>query len=318
MFMNTTLQAAVHLGKDDDTNLHFAKNHIWDSLGHLFGEIKRPTCELSEILGPKTPEIVGLKIIEFEETTKRSISLSCEKTYQITPSQVYVFSDSVLCMGEMRSDPNAAWMTKIKWYSQNNHLQYVNRMDGMQTEFEWKIFPEFTTSGILEEIQKFIKVIQCEPEHFNGRIIFLSMFDDIMWRENDNTEECNHNAIEVGKYARRFPRGHWSFLGPGQEKTWYKTCSDKPNREWDKTAAMMILQVVTEFAHPVLRASSAFERGKSDMKEYGKSSRFDDNEGNIEMLLHTVISVNLLSIYGSWQIGAKTGQKLIRRVSSLL
>ena len=33
MFMNTTLQAAVHLGEDYDTNLHFAKNHIWDSLG---------------------------------------------------------------------------------------------------------------------------------------------------------------------------------------------------------------------------------------------------------------------------------------------
>ena len=62
MFTKTTLQA-VHLRKDYDTNLHHAKNHIWDSLGQLFGEIKRLICELSEILGPKTPEIVGLKNI---------------------------------------------------------------------------------------------------------------------------------------------------------------------------------------------------------------------------------------------------------------
>ena len=41
MFMNTTLQAAIHLGKDYETNSHNAKNHIWDSLGQLFGEIKR-------------------------------------------------------------------------------------------------------------------------------------------------------------------------------------------------------------------------------------------------------------------------------------
>ena len=67
--MNTTLQAAVHLGRK------FAKNHIWDSLEQLFEEIKRRICELSEVLGPRTPEIVGLKIIEFEDTTWRSISL---------------------------------------------------------------------------------------------------------------------------------------------------------------------------------------------------------------------------------------------------
>ena len=36
MFVNTTLRAAVHLGKDYDTNLHYAKNHLWDSLGQFF------------------------------------------------------------------------------------------------------------------------------------------------------------------------------------------------------------------------------------------------------------------------------------------
>ena len=91
--MNTTLQAAVHLDKDYDTNLHHAKNHIWDSLGQLFGEINRLICEQSEIRGPKTPEIVGLKIIEFEENTWRSISFLCEGAYQITTAEVYVFSD---------------------------------------------------------------------------------------------------------------------------------------------------------------------------------------------------------------------------------
>ena len=153
--------------------------------------------------------------------------------------------------------------------------------------------------GILEEIQKFVKSFQCEPEHFNSRIIFMSMFDVIMRGENDNTEECAQNPIEVSKYAPRFPCGRWSFLGPRLEKTWYKTCSDKPNREWDRTAAMIVLQLVTESDHPVSRASSVFERGKLDITEYGKkSTRFDDNEGNIEMLLCTVISVNQLSVYG--------------------
>ena len=45
MFMNCTLRAAVHLGKDYDTNLHYAKNHLWDSLGQLFCDIIIPICE---------------------------------------------------------------------------------------------------------------------------------------------------------------------------------------------------------------------------------------------------------------------------------
>ena len=89
--------------------------------------------------------------------------------------------------------------------SQNNHFKELNRIDGMQTEFEWKIFPGFTTLGILEEIQKLTEGIQCEPEHFNDRIIFMSMKNDIAWRENGNTKTCVQNSIEVAKYARRFP-----------------------------------------------------------------------------------------------------------------
>ena len=80
----------------------------------------------------------------------------CERVYQVTIAKVDVFSDAVLCMGVMRGDQNAAWMNKIGWYSQNNYLKELNRIDGMQTEFEWKIFPGFTTIGILEKIQKFM------------------------------------------------------------------------------------------------------------------------------------------------------------------
>ena len=62
--------------------------------------------------------------------------LIVRKSFQVTIADVCVFSDSILCMGEMRGDRNAAWMNKIKWYSQNNNLKELNRIDGMQTEFE--------------------------------------------------------------------------------------------------------------------------------------------------------------------------------------
>ena len=41
MFMNTTLQVAVHLGQDFDQNLRFVKNHFWSSLKKLFKETEK-------------------------------------------------------------------------------------------------------------------------------------------------------------------------------------------------------------------------------------------------------------------------------------
>ena len=60
--------------------------------------------------------------------------------------------------------------------------------------------------------------LQCEPEQFEGRIIFMSMYNDILWGERGNTEKCETNSVTVANYARRFPLERWSFLGPGSEK----------------------------------------------------------------------------------------------------
>ena len=78
---------------------------------------------------------------------------------------------------------------KIEWYSENNHFKDVNRIDGMPTEFEWKIFPGFTTLGFIEKVQDVTKDLQCELEQFNYRIIFMSMFHDITWREKKEKQK---------------------------------------------------------------------------------------------------------------------------------
>ena len=36
---------------------------------------------------------------------------------------------------------------------------------------------------ILAEIQKMLTEMQCEPEQFLGRIILMTMYNDIIWRE---------------------------------------------------------------------------------------------------------------------------------------
>ena len=69
------------------------------------------------------------------------------------------------------------------------------------------------------------------------------------------------NSRNVEAYAKRFPHGCWSFLGLGCEKTWYGTHVSKPNGVWNSTGEAMMLNFA-ESGHPVLRATSASERGE--------------------------------------------------------
>ena len=99
-----------------------------------------------------------------------------------------------------------------------------------------------------------------DPSQFKGRILFMSMFNGIIWRIKDNERECIANATLVTFFAKRFPAGHWSFLGPGSEKKWYSTYIDRPQGEWDKVAELMMIKL-GESGHPVFRATSPLSRG---------------------------------------------------------
>ena len=83
-------------------------------------------------------------------------------------AETYVFANSVLCLGIMSDRPVEAWKNKINWYVEDRYLKVLNRTDGDPMEFEWKVLPGFTTLNILEEIQKIMTELQCEPEQFKG------------------------------------------------------------------------------------------------------------------------------------------------------
>ena len=78
-------------------------------------------------------------------------------------------------------------------------------------------FPGFTTLQLVDEIEKFMDKLS-DPAQFQGRIIFMSMFTDFLWGTTENEQECVANATLVSVFAKRFPAGRWSFLGPGPEK----------------------------------------------------------------------------------------------------
>ena len=273
-------------------NSPFTENQLLKSVKQLF--------RVTEKLIEDQKEISNVTTIDCKELTWSATSVLCDKAFEITNAKTYVFADSVLCLGSMRDEPIEAWKNKIKWYLENYYLKDLNRIDGESMEFEWKIFPGFTTLDILEEIPKFMKDLQCEPEQFKDRIIFMSMYNDIVWGEQGNTEKCENNSVTVANYARRFPRGRWSFLGPGSEKKWYGTYSDKPDGDWDETAERMML-IFSCSSHLKFRATNALERGEElRSKEKGKKSiHFNGSEENSEFILRTVISANQLRNCGA-------------------
>ena len=116
----------------------------------------------------------------------------------------------------------------------------------------------------------------------------MSMFNDFIWGFKDNEQECNTNAKFVSVFAKRFPAGRWSFLGPGSEKKWYSTYNERPRGEWDRVAESMMIRF-GESGHPVFRATSPLSRGTLKSKGGGKLSiHFCADEDTIETVFRTV------------------------------
>ena len=224
-----------------------------------------------------------------------------EEIISLLHTKVYVFSDSVLCLGKVNENPqsNYAWVRQIDVVQKLPEYRALDTIDGEPMEFEWNIFPRFTTLQLVREVQELLSRLSVEPENFTGRIIFMSMFNDISWGSKDNEKECESSAQLVSLYAKRFSPGQWSFLGPGSEKKWYSTHEYNPQGEWDRVAELMMIKF-RENGHPIFRSASPFSRGVLMSKSGVKLSiHFCADGETVETVFRAIVSVNQLSIYGA-------------------
>ena len=100
---------------------------------------------------------------------------------------------------------------------------------GEAFEVEWTHFPIFSSLSIRQEIQQDLERKE-HPARESSRswIIFVSMFNDFVWKKND--ENCISNAEKGKNYAMNFSQGHWTFFGPGSEEKWYGSSSHAQKR----------------------------------------------------------------------------------------
>ena len=76
-----------------------------------------------------------------------AVIIGDETVINLQRAKVYVFSDSVLCLRRVHQHPesNKAWQVRIGWIVTDKSYRDYNGIKRELTEFEWNIFPGFTT-----------------------------------------------------------------------------------------------------------------------------------------------------------------------------
>ena len=101
-------------------------------------------------------EISGLETVGWEKHSWKYLSLiGDERIITLQRTKVYVFSDSVLCLGKIHQNPesNEAWKKRIEWITSSQSYRNFDGVNGEPTELEWTIFPGFTTLQLCGKVK---------------------------------------------------------------------------------------------------------------------------------------------------------------------
>ena len=177
----------------------------------------------------------------------------------------------MLCLGRVLQHPefNEAWKNRVAGIQSGKSYRDYDAINGESTEFEWNIFPGFTTLQLCDKINDLLSDLGQTPETFTEKILFMSTFNDISCDRKGNKDECLANAGVVKVLARRFGVGQWSFVGPGSEKKWY-SAENSSQGAWDNIAEEMLLEFA-ECGHPTFRAPNSIVQGSAQEQRTWKT-----------------------------------------------
>ena len=115
----------------------------------------------------------------------------------------------MLCLGKILQNPesNEAWEQRLGWIKSSQNYRNFDRIDGEPTELEWNIFSGFDTLQLCDKVKSLLNRLGETPENSTGRILFMSMFNDISCGTKDKERECLANAKVVSIYAKKFGIG---------------------------------------------------------------------------------------------------------------
>ena len=116
--------------------------------------------DISEkLITEQSDEIYGMGTINWEHSSWKYLFLVAdEEVISLSHAKDYVFSDSVLCLGKTNENPqsNMAWEDRLTWFKSSPEYTALDTIDGEPMEFDWNIFPGFTTLQLVLEVQELL------------------------------------------------------------------------------------------------------------------------------------------------------------------
>ena len=131
MFMSSTLQVSVFMVKNYSVNWHSIKKYRTSHNEQMFDISARLVSEQSD-------EIFGVKTINWEDSSRKYFSLTGdEQVISLLHTKVFLFSDSVLCLGKMNENPqsNIAWEDRLTWFKSSSEHRTLDTIDGHVKSF---------------------------------------------------------------------------------------------------------------------------------------------------------------------------------------
>ena len=232
----------------------------------------------------------------------RDSKCEASRKHRSIMDEIYIVSWSSDQVGESKSDCLFRWCFVLGKISRS--FRSKSKMEGQVTEFrlstsygellgidaepiefEWNIFPGFTSWQIVQKIQNDLQERNIEPEQFGDRIIFMSVFNDNNWTMKGNEENCISNSEKVKAHAERFSQGHWTSLDPGSEENGLQD-----------TATNLRENGIPSFprwcSESKIQSASALSRGILRRLKRKKNKHFNAEFSNTELLFRILHSAN--------------------------
>ena len=147
----------------------------------------------------------------WENHSEKYLSLiGDERINNLQRAKVYVFPDSVLCLGKILENPqsNDAWEQRLGWSKSSSDYRNFDRLDGEPMEFEWNIFPRFNTLQLCGKVTMQQNVWQTPNSYFgmqeelekdNGHSLVLVLKKVVFFQSRQSTRsmgQCGRKDVD--------------------------------------------------------------------------------------------------------------------------
>ena len=160
-------------------------------------------------------ETTGITTFVWRWRMWRETILLTDRAAQFATGKLYVFSDSVLQLGGISTEPVKAKLNVL-------YFKDLDRIDGHQIEFEWKICQHSLHWEVSSSYRRqwFLnESVKLSTEHFKRGIIFMSMYNDIDWEKQRILYfECSRSYWVCSKIHARTVVISWVWIG--EEMKW--------------------------------------------------------------------------------------------------